>query len=330
MKSGTAPTWAARRLLRITCSRLLKPGIDPLSPENVLVFACSVVTGTPISGWNRYTVAAKSPLTHAFGESEAGGLLRPGAQVRGFRRHRHPGPGRQTDLSLHQGRRGPVPGREGRLGPGQFRNPAAHPGGGRGQAGAGGVHRPGRRAPDPFCQRQQRRRALQRPHRHGSGPGIQKPQGRRRARHPTHGIGRTGKGQGDRPLAQRPHQDPSAQRGADQFRHTGAGQGAERHRHPADPQLPGRGFRRGRQAQRRRLCIHSALLRHLLDLRRQVQAPRGPGRREIPAQSQMGRSRIRDHRGVRFDDRQRQPAGRGPGQPALQSLRHGHHDHGQS
>ena len=64
--------------------KLLKPGVDPLSPENVLIFACSVVTGAPISGWNRYTVAAKSPLTHAFGESEAGGYFGPELKFAGF------------------------------------------------------------------------------------------------------------------------------------------------------------------------------------------------------------------------------------------------------
>jgi aldehyde:ferredoxin oxidoreductase len=47
----------------------IKPGIDPLSEENVLVFACSVVTGAPLSGFSRYTVAAKSPLTGGFGEA---------------------------------------------------------------------------------------------------------------------------------------------------------------------------------------------------------------------------------------------------------------------
>lgn len=64
--------------------KLLKPGIDPFSPENVLVFACSVVTGAPISGWSRYTVSAKSPLTHAFGESEAGGYFGPELKFSGF------------------------------------------------------------------------------------------------------------------------------------------------------------------------------------------------------------------------------------------------------
>jgi aldehyde:ferredoxin oxidoreductase len=64
--------------------KLLKPGVDPLSPENVLIFACSVVTGAPISGWNRYTVAAKSPLTHAFGESESSGYFGPELKFAGF------------------------------------------------------------------------------------------------------------------------------------------------------------------------------------------------------------------------------------------------------
>jgi aldehyde:ferredoxin oxidoreductase len=64
--------------------KTLRPGVDPLSPENVLIFACSVVTGAPISGWNRYTVAAKSPLTHVFGESEAGGYFGPELKFSGF------------------------------------------------------------------------------------------------------------------------------------------------------------------------------------------------------------------------------------------------------
>ena len=62
----------------------LQPGIDPLSADNILVFACSVVTGAPLSGYNRFTVAAKSPLTHAFGESEAGGYWGPELKFAGF------------------------------------------------------------------------------------------------------------------------------------------------------------------------------------------------------------------------------------------------------
>ena len=51
----------------------LPPGIDPLSPDNLLVFATGVVTGAPIAGAGRSTVGAKSPLTGGFGEADVGG-----------------------------------------------------------------------------------------------------------------------------------------------------------------------------------------------------------------------------------------------------------------
>ncbi len=62
----------------------LKRDVDPLSADNILIFACSVVTGAPISGFNRYTVAAKSPLTGGFGEAEAGGYWGPELKFAGF------------------------------------------------------------------------------------------------------------------------------------------------------------------------------------------------------------------------------------------------------
>jgi aldehyde:ferredoxin oxidoreductase len=55
-------------------------GADPLGPENVLVFACGVLSGLPFPGAGRHSVGAKSPLTGAFGESEAGGFW--GAELR--------------------------------------------------------------------------------------------------------------------------------------------------------------------------------------------------------------------------------------------------------
>ena len=48
-------------------------GVDPLGPENVLILACSVVTGAPISGFNRFSVGAKSPLTGGFAVLALGG-----------------------------------------------------------------------------------------------------------------------------------------------------------------------------------------------------------------------------------------------------------------
>jgi aldehyde:ferredoxin oxidoreductase len=49
------------------------PGIDPLSPENLLILAPGVVTGAPFSGSGRNAVGGKSPLTGGFGEADAGG-----------------------------------------------------------------------------------------------------------------------------------------------------------------------------------------------------------------------------------------------------------------
>jgi aldehyde:ferredoxin oxidoreductase len=52
----------------------LEPRIDPLSPENKLIFACGPVTGVPASGCGRNSIGAKSPLTNGYGEAEAGGF----------------------------------------------------------------------------------------------------------------------------------------------------------------------------------------------------------------------------------------------------------------
>lgn len=64
--------------------RELKPGIDPLSPDNILIFASNVISGAPIAGMTRFTVAAKSPLTGAYGEAEAGGFWGPELKFAGF------------------------------------------------------------------------------------------------------------------------------------------------------------------------------------------------------------------------------------------------------
>lgn len=53
----------------------IKPGIDPLSAENTLVFSVSALTGLPISGISRVNVTAKSPLTGTMGDTQAGGFF---------------------------------------------------------------------------------------------------------------------------------------------------------------------------------------------------------------------------------------------------------------
>lgn len=62
----------------------LKPGVDPLGPENMLVFMSNVVSGVPSPGLTRFTIAARSPLTGAFGEAEAGGFWGPELKMAGF------------------------------------------------------------------------------------------------------------------------------------------------------------------------------------------------------------------------------------------------------
>lgn len=49
------------------------PGIDPLGPDNLLIFAGGVLTGAPVSGAGRNAIGAKSPLTGGFGCAEVGG-----------------------------------------------------------------------------------------------------------------------------------------------------------------------------------------------------------------------------------------------------------------
>ena len=62
----------------------LKPGTDPLGPDNMLVFMSNVVSGVPGPGLTRFTIAARSPLTGAFGEAEAGGFWGPELKLAGF------------------------------------------------------------------------------------------------------------------------------------------------------------------------------------------------------------------------------------------------------
>jgi len=51
----------------------VKPGVDPLSPENVLIFGTGPVVGTIAPSAARITVTAKSPLTGILGDANAGG-----------------------------------------------------------------------------------------------------------------------------------------------------------------------------------------------------------------------------------------------------------------
>ncbi|MGD2143500.1 MAG: aldehyde ferredoxin oxidoreductase family protein [Anaerolineae bacterium] len=50
------------------------PAVDPLSPENKLLFATGPLTDTPAPTGNRYMVVTKAPLTGAISVSNAGGM----------------------------------------------------------------------------------------------------------------------------------------------------------------------------------------------------------------------------------------------------------------
>ena len=51
----------------------LPAGTEPLSPDNLLIFATSVLTGLPVGGVSRNSVGAKSPVTGGWADSEVGG-----------------------------------------------------------------------------------------------------------------------------------------------------------------------------------------------------------------------------------------------------------------
>ncbi len=52
----------------------IPPKIDPLSPENVIIFAIGPVNAYRLSGASRMTAVFKSPLTGGYGESQCGGF----------------------------------------------------------------------------------------------------------------------------------------------------------------------------------------------------------------------------------------------------------------
>jgi len=53
------------------------PYIDPLSPENMLIFGNSPLSGTTAPSCPRCTVTAKSPLTGILGDANYGGFFAP-------------------------------------------------------------------------------------------------------------------------------------------------------------------------------------------------------------------------------------------------------------
>ncbi len=62
----------------------LKPGVDPLGPDNILVLAAGPLTGTEAPACGRSVLASKSPLTGTIFDSNSGGLIGPELKRAGF------------------------------------------------------------------------------------------------------------------------------------------------------------------------------------------------------------------------------------------------------
>ncbi|HLE27676.1 MAG TPA: aldehyde ferredoxin oxidoreductase family protein [Anaerolineales bacterium] len=62
----------------------MKPGADPLGPDNVLTLMLSPLTGAAISGQSRMTANARSPLVDGVGDSQCGGFFPAEMKFAGF------------------------------------------------------------------------------------------------------------------------------------------------------------------------------------------------------------------------------------------------------
>ena len=59
---------------------MMKPGVDPLGPDNVIGFVTGPLTGSGASFGSRFTVVCKSPVTGGFNDANSGGFF--GAELK--------------------------------------------------------------------------------------------------------------------------------------------------------------------------------------------------------------------------------------------------------
>lgn len=64
--------------------RETEPGIDPLGPDNLLIFCNSVIAGHEAAGLVRYVISAKSPLTNGIGETRCEGRFAVSLKKSGY------------------------------------------------------------------------------------------------------------------------------------------------------------------------------------------------------------------------------------------------------
>lgn len=62
----------------------MKPGADPLGPDNILAVMSGILTGTGCRFSGRWMVAAKSPLTGSWGDANCGGTFAPAIKLSGY------------------------------------------------------------------------------------------------------------------------------------------------------------------------------------------------------------------------------------------------------
>jgi aldehyde:ferredoxin oxidoreductase len=62
----------------------MKPGCDPLGPDNILGFCPGLFTGSPAPFTGRYMVCGKSPLTGGWGDANSGGHFGPVIKQAGY------------------------------------------------------------------------------------------------------------------------------------------------------------------------------------------------------------------------------------------------------
>jgi aldehyde:ferredoxin oxidoreductase len=62
----------------------MRPGVDPLGPDNLLGFFTGPLTGTQAIEGNRFVVVCKSPLTGTWGDANCGGTFGPHLKFAGY------------------------------------------------------------------------------------------------------------------------------------------------------------------------------------------------------------------------------------------------------
>ena len=78
------PFVGGRGFAALLLYKLLPPGVKPLSPDNVLIFAAGPFVGTKVPSSSRWSVGAKSPLTGLNGTGNGGGNFGPALKWAGL------------------------------------------------------------------------------------------------------------------------------------------------------------------------------------------------------------------------------------------------------